>query len=72
MQLVWKIRTWVYVIAICVFALSACCKKENSTGLCNERLAFWPADIVPHPHLPNPEPSPTDPNADPDDPKNWA
>lgn len=72
MEFIWKLRTGVYILAICVFTLSACCKKEERPALGPPRLAFWPADIVPHPHLPQPEPSPTDPNADPDDPKNWA
>lgn len=72
MTIIWKIRIWVYILAIGCFALSACCKKDDTPGLGGTRWAFWPADIVPHPHLPNPEPSPTDPNADPENPENWA
>lgn len=80
---VWKMRTAVFIIAILIVAVTSCVscsrKKDDEEKevsmkkhLANPRLAFWPPDVIPHPHLPNPEPSPTDPNADPDNPKNWA
>ncbi len=52
-NIVWKIRTWMYVIAIVVFCL---------INLCRGAQAFWPPDMVPHPTPPWDEPKqPNDP-----------
>jgi hypothetical protein len=41
MEIVYKIRSAIYVIAILAVITAQC-------------MAFWPADMIPHPHVPQP------------------
>lgn len=48
-NIVWKIRTWIYLVGIAVFIFK--------TATCS---GFWAPDMVPHPDIPGIGPSGSD------------
>lgn len=53
-KLAWNVRTYIYVVGICTFIVSA------FIGTLKAEDAFWPPDMVPHPNPPWDQPK--DPN----------
>ncbi|HDZ26003.1 hypothetical protein LCGC14_0456780 [marine sediment metagenome] len=59
-NIVWKIRTWIYVVAIAVFCTVTICRSANAfwpppqvADHIDRPEVFWPPDMVPHPMPPD-------------------
>ena len=61
-KLVWKIRNCLYVISmgVMLFTLIAALPQGEVSESDTASSEFWPADFLPHPHLPGTGPKKTD------------
>jgi len=55
MRIVQKFRMWIYLSGIIAFTIAGVTKCVNADEI-NSPESFWPPDLIPHPHLPEPPP----------------
>jgi hypothetical protein len=80
---IWRFRTVLYILALIAIVLGALAlkrgfaKRDEIKSLCDARIAmnekaFFPPDIVPHPHPPHEEEDTRDDKEKAQDPEEWA